>query len=394
MIFILYYTTDCHAFPHGYKRKTENIHALVRHEMTAWEYPGEEGEPVSIPSFTPIIVTEEGGSWYEIEYTTKKSSGVVWITREDFFWGCLRYDGRPKQIIADGTYHLKKKYSDSFRNVPLSYPGKDLSCTFRFLSDNRFLIGLSSADRYLSAPDPKDDQIKWRSENQAGVFHIIKKHKGYLIMEENSRKYLSCDGSIYQFADQGTVFSLTREGKAVTDDSLRDFVQFDGEWAKRHYGSGKKRDSEHGNFCTSGCGILAVVNAVYSTTGHYISPFVLADYAVKKYYRIEGSGTDSGFFKAAAVKFGGSYGFTYRGTGESLEQLKDRLLAGQTAITYIPGHYVTIVDYNPDTKRFLLLDPHYLPRRKTCAFGDWVSQKTLESGDLFAQTFYYYKACD
>ena len=68
------------------------------------------------------------------------------------------------------------------------------------------------------------------------------------------------------------------------------------------------------------------------------------------------------------------------------------LKEGDTAIAYLPGHYGTIVDYNAKKDKYLLMDPHYLPKRGTSSFGDWVSQKDLEEGTLMVQTFFYYKA--
>ena len=58
---------------------------------------------------------------------------------------------------------------------------------------------------------------------------------------------------------------------------------------------------------TAGCGILATVNAVYALNGQYMDVMELANYAVKKNYRIVGSGTDDGIFKAAAKKYGKKY---------------------------------------------------------------------------------------
>ena len=118
----------------------------------------------------------------------------------------------------------------------------------------------------------------------------------------------------------------------------------------------------------------------------------LAKYASDKRYRIEDCGTDSGLFKAAAEKFGYKYGFSYDGCGESFKELKQKLKAGDTAIVYLPGHYGTIVDYNAKKDKYLLMDPHYLPKRGTSSFGDWVSQKDLEEGALTTQMFFYYKA--
>ena len=78
--------------------------------------------------------------------------------------------------------------------------------------------------------------------------------------------------------------------------------------------------------------------------------------------------------------------FTY------FKELKEKLKEGDTAIAYLPGHYGTIVDYNAKKDKYLLMDPHYLPKRGTSSFGDWVSQKDLEEGTLMVQTFFYYKA--
>ena len=188
------------------------------------------------------------------------------------------------------------------------------------------------------------------------------------------------------------MWRFTRNKKAVEKENLQVFVQFDPVWAKHHYGNETNKDTETNNFCTSGCGIFATVNAIYSLSGHFPDPYELADYASDKHYRIEDCGTDSGFFKAAAEKFGYKYGFSYDGSGESFKELKEKLREGDTAIVYLPGHYGTIVDYNAKKNKFLLMDPHYLPKRGTSSFGDWVSQKDLEEGALMTQMFFYYKA--
>ena len=67
-------------------------------------------------------------------------------------------------------------------------------------------------------------------------------------------------------------------------------------WGKHHYGNETTQDTETNNFCTSGCGIFAAVNAIYSLSGHFPDPYELAKYASDKRYRIEDCGTDSGVF--------------------------------------------------------------------------------------------------
>lgn len=162
------------------------------------------------------------------------------------------------------------------------------------------------------------------------------------------------------------------------------FTQYDPQWCATPYGGG-------GCMGTAGCGILATVNAVYALSGQYMDVMELANYAVEKNYRIVGSGTDDGIFKAAAKKYGRQYGFAWDGKSGSIDVLKKKLKAGDTAIVHVQGHYVAISDYNKKTKKYLLLDSNYLPKRATSAFGDWIKTERLLSGALESQCFYFFK---
>lgn len=142
---------------------------------------------------------------------------------------------------------------------------------------------------------------------------------------------------------------------------------------------------------TAGCGILATVNAVYALSGQYMDVMELADYAVEKNYRIVGSGTDDGIFKAACKEFGKKYGFAWDGKSGSVDVLKKKLKAGDTAVAHVEGHYVCISDYDKKTKKYLVLDSNYIPKRETSAFGDWVKVKRLLSGPLEAKNFFFFK---
>ncbi len=165
------------------------------------------------------------------------------------------------------------------------------------------------------------------------------------------------------------------------------FTQYDPEWCATPYGGG-------GCMGTAGCGILAAVNAVYALSGQYMDVMEVANYAVEKNYRIVGSGTDDGIFKAAAKKYGQKYGFAWDGASGSIDVLKKKLKAGDTAIVHVQGHYVSISDYNKKTKKYLLLDSNYLPKRATSAFGDWIGVNRLLSGALESQYFYFFKSSE
>lgn len=390
------------AFQHAYESKSDFIYALARNELPVYYSDYSNDLKTVLPKYTGVKVIGSSGSWYEIQYASKKGGTKNgWVTRDEFHSDCLIYDGREKQPFSNGTYQLsfyEENSSDSsFAMNTASIISENFSCSFKYAGDNRYTIRKAGEEKYLKADTlsntPSSNEL-WGSKQEAGTFLITRKKDYYTICDETTKRNLSQnDGIILDFTtDSNAVWRLTRNKKAIEKENLQVFVQFDPVWAKHHYGNETTKDTDTNNFCTSGCGIFATVNAIYSLSGHFPDPYELAHYASDKHYRIEDCGTDSGFFKAAAEKFGYKYGFSYDGSGESFKELKEKLKEGDTAIAYLPGHYGTIVDYNAKKDKYLLMDPHYLPKRGTSSFGDWVSQKDLEEGALMVQTFFYYKA--
>lgn len=388
-----------HAFDHGYDNQSDTICALVRHDTAVYHSAGGDFKEY-LPSFSGIRATQISDSWYEVEYEGEYGTDYGYMTKEDFMYQCLVYDGREKQVLADGAYTFRyyTDTADLTGDTPIrrTFSSVLFTCQVIFTGDGRYQICRSDTGAYL-LPDrlfQEDGTQLWGSAAEAGDFRLIRKGSFFGIQDTATNRYFGCsDAGLPGFCSKkDTAWRLNRTDKAVDTDSLRVFVQFDPDWACVYYGKGENPDPSTNNFCTSGCGVFAVMNAIYSLTGQYANPRQLADYAVDHYFRIEGNGTDVGFFKAAARAFGYKYGFRYDGSGESLEQLKKKLRQGDTAIVYVPGHYVTIVDYDKKKNRFLLLDPHYLPKRGTSSFGDWVSGEDLTEGNLFAQMFYYYEA--
>lgn len=390
------------AFQHGYESHSDFIYALARNELPVYISDYSEDLKTMLPKYSGVKVVGSSGSWYEIQYTSKKgTSNYGWITKEEFQSNCLIYDGREKRPFANGTYHLsfyQNKNSSAFSTDSYHACTDTLTYTFKYVGNNCYTIKKANEDKYLKSDtlqesNPYINEL-WGTEKEAGTFRITRKGNYYIICDVNTKRILSeNDSNLLEFTNnQNALWRLTRNKKAIEKGNLQVFVQFDPLWGKHHYGNETTQDTETNNFCTSGCGIFAAVNAIYSLSGHFSDPYELAKYASDKRYRIEDCGTDSGFFKAAAEKFGYKYGFSYDGCGESFKELKQKLKAGDTAIVYLPGHYGTIVDYNAKKDKYLLMDPHYLPKRGTSSFGDWVSQKDLEEGALTTQMFFYYKA--
>ena len=139
------------------------------------------------------------------------------------------------------------------------------------------------------------------------------------------------------------------------------------------YGNTKKTIS------SSGCALVAFTNAVKYLNGNYIDPCGLAAYArthkrpgTNEYYRIS-YGTHDDIYRAFINDYGSEYNIEYvgnligNGSGREqlksgLEQLNYHLKLGRVAICWIDpqrsekGHFMTIVDWNPATNQYLLLD--------------------------------------
>ena len=409
-LFLLFILSGCFllpsetlAFQHAYESNSDFIYALGRNELPVYYSDYSNDLKTILPKYTGIKVIGSSGSWYEIQYTSKKGGTKSgWITKDEFHSDCLIYDGKEKQPFANGTYQLsfyEKQATTATHplNIYSATPVK-LSCSFEYVGDNCYMICKTGENKYLKADTSYEDTSSsnelWGDKEEAGTFLISRKDDYYTICDAFTRQILSQNTSgLLEFTnDSNAVWRLVRTQKAIEKENLHVFVQFNPTWAKHHYGNETTKDTDTNNFCTSGCGIFATVNTIYSLTGHFPDPYELAKYASDKHYRIEDCGTDCRFFKAAAQKFGHKYGFSYDGNGESFKELKKKLKDGDTAVVYLPGHYGAIVDYNAKKNKFLLMDPHYLPKRGTSSFGDWVSQKDLEEGSLMVQTFFYYKA--
>ena len=121
---------------------------------------------------------------------------------------------------------------------------------------------------------------------------------------------------------------------------------------------------------------------------------LFADHAVQKHYRIIGSGTQDGIFEAAAKKFGNAYGFSFIKTSYSTSEVREYLKKGCVAISHVPGHYVTIADFDQKTKKYLVLDSHPIKSRPTSSFGNWFKRERLERGGLTSSAYYIYGTPD
>ena len=130
----------------------------------------------------------------------------------------------------------------------------------------------------------------------------------------------------------------------------------------------------------SGCGLLAITNAVYYLTGKFIDPAALAQLSVNNGYRVNGVGTDWNFPEFAARQYGASCGFKFVKRTASDSELIAHLRSGGVAVAVVPNHLVAMVAYDAGADKVLVLDsaPGYSGRPSTPA--TWISSSQLKAG--------------
>lgn len=378
----------------------EPVYATTRDAMYAYTDSSFDEVRGTIKKYTGIIVISREGGSRQVIYETDGGYETGWMT-SDAFSNCLLYDGREKQILSDGTYVFRCGYHDDAEGGASLNSQSGLSSydsytmELVYVSDNDYYIMNQENGQYLSAQMVSATWTPvWTAEpdDTYGLFHFNRNTGSFSIQNTACWLFLA------QNENRELVFVTNRQSDAshwrvsAAEKMLNKaqpmiFTQYDPQWCGTSYGGG-------GSMGTAGCGILAAVNAVYSLSGQYMDVMELADYAVEKNYRIVGSGTDDGIFKAACQKFGRKYNFAWDGKSGSIDVLKEKLQAGDVAIVHVQGHYVVIGDYSKKKDKYLLLDSNYLPKRATSAFGDWISVDRLLSGSLEVQSFYFYKLRD
>ena len=135
---------------------------------------------------------------------------------------------------------------------------------------------------------------------------------------------------------------------------------------------------------------------------YFINPLDVADWAYSKRYFNQAKGTNGGgicdtrAFTEVESKFGAQYGFKYVGYGTNLNNntLKNHLSNGGTAIGWVDGHYMCLVDYNASIGKFLVFDP--APgsgtRRAgiTTAGGDWKTIAQLSKYPINVKAYWMF----
>lgn len=329
----------------------------------------------SAPKYSGVLVVSKTQSYVQVIYEKKKGRGIGWISRSDYSKNSVAYDGREKQLLADGTYWIENQMLKEKQEGTVVFQG-----------DQKYQI---------QGMDLKGERKKHRVV-------LFREYDHFYIQDEKTGEYLGVDhknhiifrslpGAAQNRFSKGNEFGTKQYQwkfqriKNKNTAPHRNFLQYDPAWGRKDYG---KVHDYSGKMAAAGCGVVAITNAVYALNGQFIDPMVLADFAVKHHFRIIGSGTHDGIFEAAAKQFGDAYGFAFVKKSYSTSEVREYLKKGCVAISHVPGHYITVADFNSKTKKYLVLDSGPISRRPTDGFGNWMKRERLESGSLASSVYY------
>lgn len=340
-------------------------------------------------AYSDLVVVGGYKEHYKVIFDQGEEYRIGWIDEEGYT-STRPYDHTEKRVLAGGRYHmycigendLLEEEEPEGMDVEM-IPADTGTYYIKNLADDHYITVLGTEFGFEGSlsRSPEEDE-------KNGTFVITKCGNDFSIQSTRNLMYLNVDAqgklTLCRGRAKNGIWKIKAIERVVDPKHPFVFTQYDPQWGGIPYGGGTC-------MAASACGVLAPVNAVYALTGEYMNVMELADYAVEKEYRIIGSGTDNGLFKAAAKKFGKKYNFRFDGSSASLDVIKKKLQKGETGVAHVQGHYVALVAYSKKKNKYLLLDPCYLPKRETGAFGDWVEPERLESGALNIQSVYFYK---
>ncbi len=187
------------------------------------------------------------------------------------------------------------------------------------------------------------------------------------------------------------VVSILQPPAAQASGTPTSFSQYDSRWASHPYGYSDTAGTKPATISSSGCGLLSLVNAVYYMNGNFIEPTYLADYSVRNGLRVNGVGTAHDLYRCFARDYGTTYEFRYVDTisSSNWERLRTNLQMGRAAITTVYNHLLTIVDYDPATEKYLVLDSAPASYRGTSKGYAWLKRSEF-TGYMEILCSYFY----
>lgn len=331
---------------------------------------------------------------YQVMFYLNKRYYLGWVTAKEYETKLRPSMTVTEQPLADGVYYMESKRlsgkvltcTDGTLSLEESAGTKKQRFRLTYQKNGTYLITSYDGNYYLTS-DGK--HVSAGTEKTGWI--LSRNGSSFVLKEKTSENALGAteNGTLKAEAFHDTnkyKWTLTKkaESKTAEDSTYTVFSQFDPRWANTVYCQGNPVRT----IASSGCGVMAYVNAIYALNGQYIDPRFLAEYSNSHGHYVYMAGTDASLYPSFAARYGSVYHFKWSGRTESTDTLKKHLSAGGTAIANVPNHYLAIVAYRKSDNKFLVLDSAITGSRATTISGDWVDESALHTGTLKA--WYYH----
>lgn len=308
------------------------------------------------------------GNYVQMMMKKKGNFYLGWVSFDTFRKTIYRSMLHSDQILADGAYTLaprtQKTNSAKTEKYNVKYQGEGL-----------YTLCSTKDKRYLETSEEKNLQLV-----RKGAYFYLRSadgtegidYRGMAVKAKNSKN---------QQWTLKKVYSTPTKKNAVI------YSQYDPDFGSMIYQNGY--DGAR-TVSSSGCGLIALVNAIYALNGEYLPPNDLVKFSVSRGHYFYNSGTADTLYPDIARQWGKTYHFRHAGKTTSFTTLKKHLQKKGTAVALVPGHYIAIVAYRKSDGKYLVLDSAVSGSRPTSIYGNWKSASQLSSGRLWCEYFHLF----
>lgn len=373
--------------------------------LTLYKGPSVSSTPyVGINLHLPGIEVGKKGDWTQLIFYSDGQYYMGWLQETSYINGVRLSMETTGQVLADGIYTLSPRnhagknltYDHKKRSVKLSRASSAKVQKFQLTYKGKGEYQITPVNRKrlaLTAQKSKGGKragIQSVAKSQAGLWSIKRTGAYFYLYQKDARVRMGISGSkVLGFREVKSAkmqWKLTKTVEKPRLSNVTVFSQFDPKWGDATYMDGPSRRT----ISTSGCGVLALTNAIYALNGEFIPPTELAKFSASRGHYFYNQGTADTLYADAGRRLGGKYHFRHLGKFYSFSSLQDHLKKKHTAIALVPGHYIAIVAYRKSDRSYLVLDSAVYNKRPTTIDGDWVKEADLRSGYLNCAYFHIF----
>lgn len=367
--------------------------AYANASLILYHRPTIKASSVAVPQFSGGVVVSERGGWVELLFKSGKRYHMGWIKKTTYQSFVRLSMETTTQPLANGTYIISPRNATGKAltwqrdkgtfTVSKNTAGQMQKFTLRYVSGGYYLISPLESNSNLV-----DIGGLTVSEENSGMWMLTRSGGCFYLREKTGGRGLRYRSGVPAMAEHRKLKTQQWKFSKVSEKPSKEnsvvFSQYDPKWGGSTYMDGPSRRT----ISTSGCGVMALTNAVYALNGEFINPKMIASFSASRGHYFYNQGTNDTLYRDFARVYGKKYHFIHSGKTYSLNTVRKYLKKGSVAIALVPGHYIAIAGYRSASDTFLVLDSAIYGKRPTTIYGDWVSASTLGSGTLWCEYFH------